>query len=65
MNLDVATPEDVATVLERAADHYRDSAAELVASWGDRTAGKVWEDFATILERAAASCRTAIRNRLG
>jgi hypothetical protein len=65
MNLDVGNPEDVPRVLESAADHYRDAAAELAGAWQDRTAGAVWSDMAAILNRAAESCRKSIRNRLG
>lgn len=64
-NLDVDTPEQVPVVLETVANRYRESAAELVAAWQDRSAGKCWVDMARILDRAAESCRKAIANRLG
>jgi hypothetical protein len=41
--------------------NYRESAAELAASWRDRRRGMA--DFATILERAAEQCRKAINKR--
>jgi len=63
-SLDVATPEDVAIVLESVAFHYGESAAGLAASWQDNTAGKVWQDFAAILDRAAVACRKSLANRL-
>ena len=64
-NLDCAAPDDVPAVLESIAEHYRESAAELAASWQDNTAGKVWQDFAAILDRAATACRKSLANRLG
>ena len=64
-NLDCATPDDVPAVLESVANHYRESAAELAATWQDNAAGEVWSDFARILDRAAVACRKSIRNRLG
>jgi hypothetical protein len=57
ISLDVAAPEDVPVILERAADRYRESASELTGAWQDRSAGAVWVRFATILERAAEQCR--------
>ena len=63
-DLDVATPEEVPTVLETVANRYRESADELSSAWQDGNAGKVWADFATILDRAAESCRKAISKRL-
>jgi hypothetical protein len=62
-NLDCDTPDDVPTVLESVAQHYRQSAAELQSAWTDPSAGKIWADFARILDRAAESCRKAMRNR--
>ena len=64
-NLDVATPEEVPSILDAVADHYRESAITLMGAWQDDSAGKVWGDFATILDRAAESCRKAISKRLG
>jgi len=64
-NLDVATPEEVLTILEAMADRYRNSAVELASVWQDDSVGKVWSDFAAILDRAAESCRKAISRRLG
>jgi acyl-CoA reductase-like NAD-dependent aldehyde dehydrogenase len=64
-DLDLATPEEVPTILEAIANQYRESASELAGAWQDRNAGKVWADFATILDRAAESCRKAISKRLG
>jgi len=63
--LDVATPEEVPTILEHIADRYRESAGELSSAWQDGNAGKIWGDFATILDRAAVACRKAISRRLG
>ena len=56
-SLDVAAPDDVPTVLESVASHYRESASELAGAWQDRSAGAIWARFATILERAAEQCR--------
>lgn len=64
-NLDCAAPDDVPAILERIAEHFRQSSTELSSAWQDDSAGKVWQDMASILERAAGACRRAIRNRLG
>lgn len=58
-DLDIGTPDKVATVLRMAADKYRQSACDLAAAWQDESAGKVWNEFARILERAAVSCEKA------
>lgn len=55
-DLNCETPEQVAQVLRKVAQQYRESAGDLAASWGDPQAGKCWEKFADILDRAAASC---------
>ena len=60
LDLNVATPEDVPTVLRAAADQFRQATADLQAAWGDKSAGVIWTQFATILERAAKSCDAAI-----
>ena len=62
-NLDVATPEDVPTVLETVANFYRESVGDLQSAWQDQEVGKVWGDFATVLDRAAKSCRKALARR--
>lgn len=63
-NLDVSTPDEVPAVLETAADHFRQSAADLAANWQDRDAGRCWEDFAKILDKAAIAARKVLRNRV-
>lgn len=53
IDLDVAVPEAVAPALRKAAEQYRESAAELASAWQDKGAGAVWTAYAKILERAA------------
>lgn len=53
LTLDVASPDEVAKVLERAARLYADSANELDAAWQDKNAGKPWRDLVKILDEAA------------
>jgi hypothetical protein len=63
MNTDLqtaATPEELPKMLRAAADLFAQSQSELVSSWQDRNAGRVWGEFARIMERAAASCELAI-----
>ena len=62
-HFDVATPEEVAVVLETVANYYRESAGELQGAWQDANAGKIWGDFAAVLDRAARSCRKALEKR--
>ena len=57
---DAASPEDVADILRRAADHFRDSRIELQAAWQDDNAGIVWEKLATRLESCAAACEKTV-----
>lgn len=60
LDLDVATPEEVAQVLRAAADKYGQSESDLQSAWQDEAAGRVWREFAKIFERAAASCDKAV-----
>lgn len=53
MDLDVATPTQVAQVLRAAADKFNESMGELQSAWQDEQAGRVWGEFAKILNRAA------------
>lgn len=53
MNLDVASPGEVAGVLRRAADKFHESAGELESAWQDKSAGRPWSVIARALERAA------------
>jgi len=55
IDLDVATPEAVPAVLREAAQQYHATVIDLSAAWGDKQAGKVWDDIAKVLERAADS----------
>jgi phage terminase small subunit len=56
LDLDVATPEQVAEVLRDAASKFHESAVELSAAWQDKTAGAIWRQIAKILEQAADKC---------
>jgi hypothetical protein len=53
---DCDTPESVATVLQRAADKFRESVPELRAAWQDPKAGAVWDKLARALEVCAMRC---------
>ena len=53
INLDVAHPDEVSTVLRNAAEAYIDSASNLESAWQDKQAGAPWLKIARILERAA------------
>jgi hypothetical protein len=53
VDLNVASPEEVPTILYRAAEYYYESASELALAWQDRGAGKPWLMIARILEAAA------------
>lgn len=63
LDLDVMAPHQVALTLRRAANIYREGAAELQTYWQDSDAGKCWEDFAGILDRAADACEKARAKR--
>ena len=54
LSLDVAAPEDVATILRQAADAYYASASALDSAWQDPGAGEPWTIIARILERTAS-----------
>jgi len=63
-DLDVATPEEVAQVLEqmacvfdRAADKYGESHIELQGAWGDPNAGLVWDHLAKRMNGTASLLR--------
>lgn len=56
---DAAAPEDVADILRRAADKFRESVPELQSAWQDDGAGKVWGKLANALETAARACDRA------
>lgn len=64
LDLDVSTPEEVAVILRRAADRFRDSTDELGSAWQDRRAGRVWSEFAKVLDRAAAACDKAVKDHV-
>lgn len=51
---DPADPADIPAVLQRAADRMDEQAAELAASWQDKTAGQPWRIIAAELRHAAA-----------
>lgn len=53
LNLDVDSPDKVSSVLRDAADAYYESAGEVEAAWGDKSAGKPWDMIAKKLESAA------------
>jgi len=55
LDLNVDTPEKVATILRAAADQYRESTIELQSAWQDKNAGRVWSRIATRIERCAAA----------
>lgn len=61
LNLDVSKPEDVASVLNEAADSYRQSASELEAAWQDKNAGRPWEVIADVLENASIRIGKALK----
>jgi len=65
LDLDIDSPEKVPEVLRVTAQEYYETVGELQAAWGDKNAGKIWEDFAKILERAANSCDKALEKRFG
>jgi hypothetical protein len=48
-----ASPDDVATVLRTAAQHYLESQTELQSAWGDKKAGREWSTIAHELEKLA------------
>ena len=58
-DINVSSPDELATVLRQAAQDYRESQIELAAAWGDLEAGRVWDKFADILEMAADKCDRA------
>ncbi len=59
-DLDVASPDQVPAVLERAADAYRESAGELASAWQDPSAGGEWLKIAKILDRARRDIEKAL-----
>ena len=60
MDLDVDSPEEVADVLDEAAQAYREGAAELEAAWQDKGAGRPWD----IIARELEGCAERIRKKL-
>jgi len=60
LDLDVDSPEKVASILLSAAQDYYESAGELDAAWQDPGAGRPWIKIAKILERAAAQIERAL-----
>jgi hypothetical protein len=48
-----SAPDDVAPVLRRAAEKYRESRLELQSAWQDKNAGRGWEIIARELEKLA------------
>lgn len=61
LDLNVATPEEVAGVLERAADEYRQTAYDLASAWGDSGPNRTWIKLARILSDAAEKCREVVK----
>lgn len=59
-DLNCAAPEQVPLTLRYAAQAYRDSVADLQASWQDDSAGMVWWVLADELERSANRCDAII-----
>jgi hypothetical protein len=53
LNLDVAAPQDVAVVLERAANAFVDSANDLRHAWQEDGAGVEWIQIANSLRATA------------
>lgn len=60
LDLDVATPEEVADILERASDEYRQTACDLACAWGESGRNPTWIKLANILADAAEKCREAL-----
>ncbi len=61
LDLNVATPEEVADILERAADEYRQTAYDLALAWGDTGRNPTWIKLAEILADAAEKCREVVK----
>lgn len=61
LDLNVATPEEVADILERASDDYRWTAYDLALAWGDTGRNPTWIKLADILADAAEKCREAVK----
>lgn len=57
----VGNPEQVAMLLRKAADEYRESCLRLQSDWQDEAAGKVWDELAKVLDKAADSCDKACK----
>jgi hypothetical protein len=57
LDLDVDSPDQVASVLRAAAERYINDSMDLDAAWQSKTAGQPWRTIAIaqILERAADS----------
>ncbi len=53
MDLDVASPEEVADVLREAADQYREDGLELASAHQDELAAAPWNLVAAELDAAA------------
>lgn len=53
LDLDVESPDQVASILRDAAEKFYESASELASAWTDRNAGKCWEHIARKLEQCA------------
>jgi hypothetical protein len=53
LDLDVASPEQVARVLRAAAEQFAASASDLASAWQDKQVGRVWARLARELDRAA------------
>jgi hypothetical protein len=53
LDLDVATPPEVAVILRKAAERFASDAQDLNASWQSKRAGRVWNRLARELERTA------------
>lgn len=63
LDLDLTHATELAPLLRKAADAYRETHSELASAWQDKNAGAVWSALANILDHAAdkadAACERA------